>query len=65
MFLPLVGKIPTATHSTLLASENSMDCIVHGVVKRGTRLRDFHVHFYNVSSAQQGDSVIQIHIYYF
>ena len=22
-------------------------------------------HFYNVSSAQQGDSVIQIHIYYF
>ena len=25
--------------------ENSMDCIVHGVEKSGTRLSDFHFHF--------------------
>ena len=25
--------------------ENSMDCIVHGVAKRWTRLSDFHFHF--------------------
>ena len=25
--------------------ENSMDCIVHGVAKSRTRLRDFHFHF--------------------
>ena len=25
--------------------ENSMDCIVHGVAKSGTRLSDFHFHF--------------------
>ena len=25
--------------------ENSMDCIVHGVAKSWTRLRDFHFHF--------------------
>ena len=31
----------TATHSRL---ENSMDCIVHGVTKRGTRLSIFHFH---------------------
>ena len=24
--------------------ENSMDCIVHGVTKNGTRLSDFHFH---------------------
>ena len=26
--------------------ENSMDCIVHGVTKSQTRLRDFHFHLY-------------------
>ena len=26
--------------------ENSMDCIVHGVGKSGTRLSDFHFHFH-------------------
>ena len=26
--------------------ENSMDCIVHGVAKRQTRLSDFHFHFH-------------------
>ena len=25
--------------------ENSMDCIVYGVTKSQTRLRDFHFHF--------------------
>ena len=25
--------------------ENSMDCIVHGVAKHQTQLRDFHFHF--------------------
>ena len=25
--------------------ENSMDCMVHGVAKRWTRLSDFHFHF--------------------
>ena len=27
--------------------ENSMDCIVHGVAKRRTRLSNFHFHFTN------------------
>ena len=26
--------------------ENSVDYIVHGVTKNGTRLRDFHFHFH-------------------
>ena len=30
-----------ATHSSISGLENSMDCIVHGVTKRQTRLRDF------------------------
>ena len=34
-----------ATHSSILALENSMDCIVHGVAKSGTRINDFHFHF--------------------
>ena len=25
--------------------ENSMDCVVHGVTKSPTRLRDFHFHY--------------------
>ena len=25
--------------------ENSMDCVVHGVPRSGTRLSDFHFHF--------------------
>ena len=31
-----------ATHSQYCGPENSMDCIVHGVAKSGTQLRDFH-----------------------
>ena len=31
-----------ATHSSILAWENSMDCIVHGVAKSRTWLGDFH-----------------------
>ena len=29
--------------------ENSLDCIVHGVTKSWTRLRDFHFHFQGFS----------------
>ena len=32
-----------ATHSSILALENSMDCIVHGVTKSWTGLNDFHL----------------------
>ena len=31
-----------ATHSQYSGLENSMNCIVHGVAKSGTQLRDFH-----------------------
>ena len=31
-----------ATHSSYSGLENSMDCIVHGVLKSWTRLSDFH-----------------------
>ena len=31
-----------ATHSSILASRNSMDCIDHGATKSWTRLSDFH-----------------------
>ena len=34
-----------ATHSSILAWENSMGCIAHGVAKSQTRLRDFHFIF--------------------
>ena len=33
-----------ATHSSILAFENSMNCIVHGVAKSRRRLCDFHFH---------------------
>ena len=33
-----------ATHSSNSGLENSMDCIVHGVAKSQTQLRDFHFH---------------------
>ena len=32
----------TATHSSSLPRENSMDCIVHGVAKSPTQLSNFH-----------------------
>ena len=32
----------TATHSSILAWENSIDCIVHGVTNSLTSLNDFH-----------------------
>ena len=31
-----------ATHSSILAWENSRDCTLHGVAKSWTRLSDFH-----------------------
>ena len=37
-------KKGTATHSSILALENSMGCIVHGVPKSHTRLTDFDFH---------------------
>ena len=33
-----------ATHSSNSGLENSVDCIVHGVAKSQTQLRDFHFH---------------------
>ena len=39
---PGEGKVYPLQYSGL---ENSMDCIVHGVTKSGTRLSDFHFHF--------------------
>ena len=30
--------------------ENSMDCIVHGVVKSQTRLNDFHFHLVSLTT---------------
>ena len=38
---PEEGKVYPLQYSGL---ENSMDCIVHGVVKSWTRLSDFHLH---------------------
>ena len=40
---PGEGKGYPLQYSSL---ENSMDCIVHGVTKSRTQLRDFHFHFY-------------------
>ena len=34
-----------ATHSSILAFENSMNCIVHGVAKSRRRLCDFHFQY--------------------
>ena len=33
----------TATYSSILGLENSINCIVHGVQKSRTRLSDFHL----------------------
>ena len=33
--------------------ENSMDCIVHGVTKSQTQLRDFHCHFHHAAKLLQ------------
>ena len=35
----------TATQLQYSGLEKSMDCIVHGVAKSPTQLRDFHFHF--------------------
>ena len=43
-----LGKSPGEGNSYPLqysGLENSMDCIVHGVAKSQTGLRDFHLHF--------------------
>ena len=39
---PGEGKVYPLQYSGL---ENSMDCVVHGVAKNGTRLRDFHFQY--------------------
>ena len=52
--MPGLGKSPgegkgySLQYSDL---ENSMDCIVHGVAKSRTRLRDFHFHFFTPTLA--------------
>ena len=43
--IPWEGKGYPLQYSGL---ENSTDCIVHGVAKNRTQLRDFHFHFHNV-----------------
>ena len=40
-----LGRSPAVTHSRYSGLENSLDCIVHGVTKRWTRLSDFHFQF--------------------
>ena len=50
--IPGLGRSPRegkATHSSISGLENSMDCIVHGVTKRRTRLSDFHISYFNAS----------------
>ena len=43
-----------ATHSSILAWRNSMDCIVHGVAKSQTRLSNFHfTSLYFTAATQQ------------
>ena len=37
-----------ATLSSILAWENSRDCIVHGVAKSWTRLNDFHFDIHHI-----------------
>ena len=46
--IPVLGRSPGEGSSYPLqysGLENSMDCIVHGVSKSWTQLRDFHFHF--------------------
>ena len=46
--IPGIGKIPWRRERLPLqypGLENSMDCIVHGVARKWTRLRDFHFTF--------------------
>ena len=47
--IPELGKFPGEGKGYPLqysGLENSMDCIVHGVAKSQTRLRNFHFHFH-------------------
>ena len=47
--IPRLGRSPGEGNSNPLqysGLENSMDCIVHGVTKNQTWLRDFHFHFF-------------------
>ena len=46
-FDPWVGKIPWRRErlpTPVFCLENPVDCIVHGVTKSSTQLRDFHTH---------------------
>ena len=46
--IPGLGRSPGEGKGYLLqyfGLENSMDCIVHGVLKNRTQLSDFHFHF--------------------
>ena len=46
--IPGLGRSPGEGNSYLLqyyGLENFTDCIVHGVAKHRTQLRDFHFHF--------------------
>ena len=47
--VPGLGRSPGEGKSYLLqysGLENSMDCVVHGVAKPPTGMRDFHFHIY-------------------
>ena len=53
--LPGLGRSPGEGQGYPLqyaGLENSMDCIVHGVTKSGTRLSDFHFHFKNTINSK-------------
>ena len=50
-----------ATYSSILAWENSMDCIAHGVTKSQTRLSDFH--FTSPSSQVTRKNVFHIFLF--
>ena len=44
--IPGLGRLPGEGNPLQCSGlENSMDCIVHGVTKRRTRLRSFRFHF--------------------
>ena len=45
--IPGLGRSPGGGNGNSLqysGLENSMDCVVHGVVKSGTQLSEFHFH---------------------
>ena len=59
-FDPWVGNISWRREGYLLqysGQENSMDCIVHGVVKSRTRPSDFHFHFFSYPEPKTANQV--------